>query len=158
MYLFIYKLNTCNMVVTIMQINTDTHMEILEGWNFFKKFQCFPPVHHRIVWDMLWGVETHHVTWRWRLWLPWSEHGGNRTMLTPSRRPAALAVKAVVCRALTPGSLDRLPNSPWCCSRWLRFCSRPPLGFQWGNPKRRTPASRMCSFHWKRWRGSCGSS
>lgn len=103
MYLFIYKLYACNKVVIHMQINTDTHMEILEGWNFFKKFQCFSPAHHRIVWGM-WG--THHVTWRWRLWLPWSECRGNGTTLTPDRGPAALAVKAVVCRAPTPGSLD----------------------------------------------------
>lgn len=47
---------------------------------------------------------------------------------------------------------------PWCCSRSQPLCSRRPLGFRSGNPRRRTPSNRTWSSRQKCWRGSDGSS
>lgn len=47
---------------------------------------------------------------------------------------------------------------PWCCSQSQLLCSRQPLDFQSGNPRRRTPSSRRWSSHRKCWPGSDGSS
>lgn len=158
MYLFIYKLCTRN-TVAIHYANEQRYTH----WNF-RRMKVKKKRRSRIF--LQYTIRLFGACWRHSmsrlgadrgcpgLWAPWEgDHADS-----PSRGPAAHAVKAVICRALTPGSLNRLAYSPWCCSRWQRFCSLPPLGFQWGNPRHRTPASRTCSFHWTRWRGSCGNS